>query len=162
MNLSNLPNLKAFSLYAVVICKPPRQRLAPRSAPPFAVLHDINIVLGTIPKSNKLTNLWFHFVIFGQRPFRGCLDQDWVGIFNEIIRIGAGKPLELEFGMSVSTDDVFETEHPGEDELYMRIMEKTTLLSDHPNICTHWWNSTYRNRNILPPPSGQVRTRCRR
>ena len=73
VNLSNLPNLKAFSLYAVVICKPPRKRLAPRSAPPFAVLHDINIVLGTIPKSNKLTNLWFHFVIFDQRPFRGCL-----------------------------------------------------------------------------------------
>ena len=39
------------------------------------------------------------------------MSQDWVGIFNEVIRIGAGKPLELEFGMSVSTDDFYETEH---------------------------------------------------
>ena len=162
MNLSKLPNLEAFSLSPVVCCKPPRKRNAPWSAPPFAALHDINIVLGTIPESNRLTNLWFHIVIMGVRPFRGCLDQDWVGTFKEVIRIGGGKPLELEFGMSVSTEDSYETEHPGEDELYRRIMEKTELLSDYPNICTHWWNSTFRNRGINPFPSGQVRTRCRR
>ena len=98
----------------------------------------------------------------GKRPFRGCLDQDWIGTFKEVIRIGGGKPLELEFGMSVSTEDDFETDHPGEDELYIRIMEKAEILSDYPNICTHWWNSTYRKRGINAFPSGQVRTRCRR
>ena len=99
----------------------------------------------------------------GLRPFRGCLDQDsdWVGTFKEVIRIAGGKPLELEFGMSVSTEDSYSnTEHPGEDE-YMHIMEKADLLSDYPNICAHWWNSTFRNRGINPFPSGQVRTRCR-
>ena len=29
------------------------------------------------------------------------MSQDWVGFFKEVIRIGVGKPLELEFGMSV-------------------------------------------------------------
>ena len=73
----------------------------------------------------------------GLHPFRGCLDQDWVGTFKEVIRIAGGKPLELEFGMSVSTEDSYSnTEHPGEDE-YMHIMEKADLLSDYPNICAH-------------------------
>ena len=164
VNLSNLSNLKAFSLFSIVDCEPSRGENAPMSlSPPLAVLQDINTVLRTIPKSNRVTNLWFHFVIIGVHPFRECLDQDWVGIFNEVIRIGDGKPLELEFAMSVCTDDVFETVFPGEDELYMRIMEKAAFLSFHPNICIHWWNSTFRNRyGICSPPIGQVHTRCRK
>ena len=110
-----------------------------------------------------MTNLWFEFEIVGLRPFRGCLDQDWVGMFNEVIRISGGKPLELELLMSVRTEDSdLKTEHPGEDDLYMRIMEKATSLLDYPNICTHWWNNTDWNRGLGPFPRGQVRGRCRK
>ena len=83
-------------------------------------------------------------------------------MFNEVIRIGDEKPLELELLMSASTGDAdFETEYPGEDGLYMRIMEKAALLSDYLNICTHWWNPTLLAHGIEPFLRGQVRTRCR-
>ena len=98
MNLTNLPNLHLFALYAFVDCNPPR------NAPSFVVLHDINIVLSAIPESNRVTNLWFDFEIHGRHPFHGCLDQDWVGMFNEVIRIAGGKPLELELQMVVFPD----------------------------------------------------------
>ena len=160
MNLSNLPNLQVFSLSAIIDCKVPRKRKASRKVPPFAVLLDINTVLGTILESNRVTNLWFDFDIVGRNPFRGCLDQDWVGMFNEVIRIGGEKPLELDFQIGVSTEDS-ETD-AGEDELYMGIMEKAGSLSDHPNICTHWWNPTFGSRGLRPFPRGQVRRRCRR
>lgn len=153
MNLSNLPNLQLFSLCAIVNCKAPWN--APWNAPPFAVLHDINIVLGTIPKFNTVTNFFFGFEIVGGRPFEGCLDQDWVGLFNEVIRIADGNPLELDLQLMVTRGD----EHPSQDELYMYITEKAALLSTHLNICTHWWNPTL---STVPFPHGQVRTRCRR
>jgi len=159
VNLSNLQNLRVFSLYNIINCTAPRK--APRNAQPFAVLHDINVVLGTIPESNKVTNLWFDFKIVGRRPFRGCLDQDWAGIFNEIIRIADGKPLELELQMVVSMGSL-ETEHPGQDELFMYIMEKAGSLSDYPKICTHFWNPTFWGRGLEPFPRGQVRSRCKR
>ncbi|KIM35989.1 hypothetical protein M413DRAFT_32032 [Hebeloma cylindrosporum] len=81
VSLSNLSNLHVFSVYAIINCN------TRRNAPRPAVLHDLNIVLGTIPKANKITNLSFDFDIIGRRPFPGCLDQDWVGMFDEIIRI---------------------------------------------------------------------------
>ena len=160
MNLSNLPNLQVFCLCIIINCKKPRK--APRNAAPPEVLRDINIILGTIPVSNKITNLWFDFDIFGRKPFRGCLDQDWVGIFNEIIRISDGKHLELELKMGVDMWDILETEHPGQDDLFARIMEKATPLSDYPEICTHFWNPSFWDRGLKPFPHGQVHSRCRR
>ena len=154
MNLGNLTNLHVFSLYTVVNCK------APRNAPPFAVLLDINIVLGTIPDSNRITNLCFCFEIVGRHPFHGSLDQGWVGTFNEVIRISGGNPLEFDLQMIVTRED-FETEHPGQDELYIRILEKAASLSDHPKICTHLWNPTFWSRGLGPLPHGQVCRRCR-
>ena len=96
-----------------------------------------------------------------RRPFKGCLDQDWVGIFKEVIRIGGGKPLELELMMAVDTGDL-EVKHPGADELYMSIMENAASLSDYPKICTHLWNPTFWSRGIGPFPRKQVRGRCKR
>ena len=104
MNLGNLPNLHAVSLYTLVNC------IVSRNVP-FAALHDIN---STIPGSNRLTNLSFEIELVGRCPFHGCLDQDWAGLFNEIIRIGGGRPLELELQMTVTAGD-FEIEHPGQD-----------------------------------------------
>ena len=80
-------------------------------------------------------------------------------MFNEVIRIGAGKPLELELQMVVSTKDL-ESEDPGQDELYMRIMEKAASLS--ARICTYLWNPTFWTRGVGPFSRGQVRRRCRR
>jgi hypothetical protein len=160
VNLSKIPNLQVFCLCIIISCKVPRK--SPRNAQPPEVLRDISIVLGTIPVSNKVTNLWFDFEIFGRRPFRGCLDQDWVGIFSEIIRISDGKPLELEIQMEVTTEDFLEDVHPGQDELYARIMEKTITLSDYPKICTHFSNPTFWARGLKSFPRGQVRSRCRK
>ncbi|KIM36039.1 hypothetical protein M413DRAFT_428131 [Hebeloma cylindrosporum] len=155
VNLSNLLNLRVFSVFAVINCN------IRRKAPRPAVLHDLNIVLGTIPKSNKITNLSFDFDIIGRRPFNGCLDQDWVGTFDEIIRISDGKPLELELAMAVSTGNLG-VDHPGAGELYRDITEKSASLSDHPEICAHFWNPTFWARGVGPFPRGQVRGRCRR
>ena len=85
-------------------------------------------------------------------------------MFNEVIRVGGGKPLELEIQMSVTTEDIFETEYSqtGQEELFMRIMEKAASLSDHPKICTHWWNPTYCNIPPFEVPSDRVRRRCKR
>ena len=160
VDLSKIPNLHVFSLAATVNCK--KSRKGPRNAPPFAALHDINIVLGTIPESNRVTNLWFDISMLGrrgQRPFLGCLNQDWDGMFNEIIRIGGGKPLELELQMSASMG-FLEPDHPEQNELYVGIMDKAALLSNHPKICAHFWNPTYWNRGIGPFTRGQVCRRC--
>ncbi|KIM47024.1 hypothetical protein M413DRAFT_23319 [Hebeloma cylindrosporum] len=138
VNLSKLPNLHVFSLYAIIKCKIRRKAARP------VVLHDINTVLRTIPGSNKITNLWFDFSILGRRPFHVCLEQDWVGIFKEIIRISGSKALELEFQMGVAVEPSDSELHPpGEDELYMHITEKAASLSDYPKICTHFWNPTF-------------------
>ena len=126
----------------------------------MVLLHDINLVLGTIPESNRVTNLWFDFEMMGRRPFRECVDQDWVGLFNEIIRISGGKRLELELKMGVSREDL--EDEPGREELFKRITEKGALLSDYPEICTHFWDPTYWSRGLRPFPRGQVRGRCRR
>ena len=67
-------------------------------------------------------------------------------MFNEVIRIGGGKPLELGLLMlvMVSTGESdLETKHPGEDELYIGITEKAALLSDYPNNCTHWMGQKF-------------------
>ena len=147
MNLSNLPNLQVFSLSTGL--NTGKQRIKRwRHDPPseLSTLDDINTVLATIPVCNRMTNLCFHFLTDCSPPFYECLDQDWVGMFNEIIRIGGEKPLELGLVMEVSLTT-------GADELCMRIMEKAALLSDHPNICSHWWDHTR-------GPYDQVRTRC--
>ena len=101
------------------------------------------------------------FNIIGRRPFVGCLDQDWVGMFNEVIRISAGKPLELELQMVVSAGNC-DSEYPGQDELYTHIMDKAGSLSDYPEICTHFRNHTFRAHGLNQFPPGQVRSRCRR
>jgi hypothetical protein len=145
VNLSNVSRLHVFSL-DISIC----------DAPQFAVLHDISIVLGTIPESNRLTNLAFNFSIAGQRPFRGCLDQDWDGMYNEVIRISDGKPLEVELQMAIYMEIV----EVRDDEIYMYIMDKAGSLSDYPKICTHFWNPTFYDRGLDPFPREQVRSRC--
>ena len=151
MNFSNLPNLQVVSLSAIL--NTGRQRIKRWHDPPseLSALDDINTVLATIPLCNRMTNLWFDFLTACSLPSDECLDQNWVGMFNEIIRIGGEKPLELELEMEVSPST-------RADELHMRIMEKATLLSDYPNICSHWWNPTPRSR----VHHHQVRTRCRR
>ena len=117
------------------------------------------MVLGTIPGSNRITNLSFDFIILGRHPYPGCLDQDWVGMFNEVIRIGDGKPLELELQIETG---YMGNEYIGQDELYMRIMENAASLSGHPKICTHWWNPILESRGLGRFTCGQVRRRCRR
>ncbi|KAF8799764.1 hypothetical protein BYT27DRAFT_7200998 [Phlegmacium glaucopus] len=136
LSLSGLVNLRAlsclhvFALYAVIKC----------DVPESAVVRDINLVLGTIPISNKITNLSFEFTICGEHPFGGCLGEDWVGIRDEVVRISAGKPLNLNLETSVLPPNL--QYPPGQDELYERITERISL-SDHPNIHTRFWHPTF-------------------
>ena len=121
MNLSNLPNLHIFSLCTVIKCN----ALWPE------VLHDISTVLGTIPRSNEVTNLWFGFKMVGWTCFCGCLDQDWVGMFNKVIRIAEGKPLMLELEMVIFMGILAER-HSRQDELFApltgRVIYHTYLI----------------------------------
>ena len=72
------------------------------------------------------------------------------------------KPLELELQMVVSTGNL-ETKHPGQDKLFVHIMEKGGIapgLSQNfpsllePYILAFWV------RGLSPFPHGQVRSRC--
>ena len=150
MNLSNVSRLHVFSLKTSIECNGPR----------FAVVHNINIVLGTIRESNRLTNLFFLLYMDGCRPFHGCLDQDWDGMYKEVIRISDGKPLEVDIQMEVIPNiEIDQSEE--EEELYMFIMDKAGSLSDYPKICTHFWNPFFWDRGLYPFPYNQVRSRCR-
>ena len=100
-------------------------------------LREIDFVLSTIPKVNQVTKLSLDFTIIGEHPFGGCLEEDWVGMCNEVIRISAGKPLELDLDLIPRH---FQFPDPERDELLERIKEKIVLsLSNYPNICSHWY-----------------------
>jgi hypothetical protein len=81
-------------------------------------------------------------------------------MFNEIIRISGGKPLELEIGLSAYIG-ILDLPERKELPVYTCVMEKAALFLDYPNICTHFWNPTCKDRWIGPYPH-QVRGRCRR
>ncbi|KAF8799703.1 hypothetical protein BYT27DRAFT_7342791 [Phlegmacium glaucopus] len=138
VNLRDLSYLHVFALYVIIKC----------DVPESAVVRDVNLVLNTIPTSNQVMNLSFYFSIRGEHPFGGCLEEDWVGLCDEIVRISAGKPLNLELETSALPHRFrcpFREEEspnplPGQDELYDRIMERISSLSDHPNICTRFWH----------------------
>jgi hypothetical protein len=146
VDLKDLSRLRVFALVASI------KGYVRRSV----VIRDINTVLGTIPASNQMTNLLFDFIIFGKRPFRGCLNEDWAGLCDQIIRISAEKPIELDL-LTTANDTP-----SGEDDLYSSILEKTTVFSDYPKICAHSWNPTCWDRGLAPSPRGQVRNKCKR
>ena len=127
MDLRHLPNLHIFAIYAVIKC----------GAPEPVVLRDINLVLSTIPKANQVTKLSLDFTIYGDHLFSGCLEEDWVGMCDEVVHISAGKLLELNLELSI-TPASFQCSPPRRAELCERIKEKMASLSDYPNISTHW------------------------
>ena len=129
MDLRHISNLRIFAIYAIIKC----------SAKDTAVLRDINIVLSTIPRANQVTQLSLDFTIYGDHPFDGCLEDDWVGMCDAVACISAGKPLALKLQMSISPTN-YQYPPPGRelgDELYERIKEKIASLSDYPSICTY-------------------------
>lgn len=121
------------------------------------VLQDINVVLSTIPASNRVTNLFFDIKINGRYPFHACLDQDWAGLWDQIVRISNEKPLEVDLQTVVEGINSV----PGEHVLYTRLSEKTAALSQFPQICTHFWSPDDWHRGRGPFPRDQVRSRCR-
>ena len=122
--------MRVFKLDAIIKC----------NVKESTVLRDINFVLSTIPASNKVTNLSFGFTISGKHPFRGCLEEDWDGMWDQVVRISAGKLLGLGLEMSVQMQmSNLQLEYPGEDKLYRRMEKRILSSSDHPNICTHLW-----------------------
>lgn len=152
LNPKDLSRLRVFALYAII------KKFNEKES---GALRDINIVLSKISASNQITNLSFDFSISGKHPFGGCLEQDWVGLRDEIIRISAGKPLELELETTVSLKS-FQSPDVGDGTIYKRIAETTASLSDFPSICAHFWNPTCWSSGLAPFPRDQVRSRCRR
>ena len=107
------------------------------------VLRDIKLVLSTIPKVNQVTKLSLEIIIFSVPTFSECFEEELVGMCEEVVRVSAGKPLELDLDMLISPKpSSFGPDYPliGRDELYKRIKERITFLSDHPNISTHLWH----------------------
>jgi hypothetical protein len=104
------------------------------------VLHDINLVLSTIPASNNVTNLFFDISIAGKQPFDGCFKEDWIGLWDEVVRISAGKPLELNLKATVLPYNFqYLARAQGQDELFERMTERiVALISNYPNIDTHF------------------------
>lgn len=94
------------------------------------VPHDINIVLRTIPMSNRVTTLSMGFSVSGKPPFRACSEDGWAGLCNEIIRISAGKTLKLNLDVCVYS------EFTGQRQLHERVLTNIASLSDYPNIST--------------------------
>ena len=130
MNLRHLPYLHVFALHAIISS----------DARKLVVLRDINLVLSTIPTANQVTELLLHFTICGVYPFHGCFEENWLGMCDEVVRISAGKSLELNLKVSISPTKL---PYPsrGRDELYRRIEEKVASLLDYPNISTHLLHS---------------------
>ena len=134
MDLRHLSYLRIFAINAIIKC----------DAQEHVVLRDINLVLSTIPKANQVIQLSLKFTIllsleftvFSYNPFDGFIGEDWAGMCDEVVRISAGKPLELN--LKVSTRSHRYLEPPGESELYERIKEKIASLPDYPNICVHF------------------------
>ncbi|EDQ99915.1 uncharacterized protein LACBIDRAFT_315058 [Laccaria bicolor S238N-H82] len=151
LNLKDLSRLRVFALYAIIKCNEKES----------GALCDINIVLSKISASNQITNLSFDLDISGKHPFGGCLEQDWVGLCDEIIRISAGKPLELELQTTVSLEG-FQSPDVGDGAIYSHIAETTASLTDFPKICAHFWNPTCWSGRLAPFPRSQVCSRCRR
>ena len=127
MDLRRLANLHILSIHSIIKCRVPER----------VVLRDIDLVLSTIPKANQVTKLSLDFAICGKRPFAECLEEDWVGMCDEVVRISAGKPFELDLDIWTNPH-VYNHIYPGRDELCERIKEKTASLSEYPNICIHW------------------------
>jgi hypothetical protein len=86
--------------------------------------------------------------------------EDWAGLSQQIIRIAADKPLELDLQMGVETDDVEDA--PGESLLYTALLKIVAPVSDCPNICNHFWNCTLGRSGLKASLLGEVRTKCKR
>ena len=127
MDLRHLPNLNIFAIHTFIKC----------DAQEPVVLGDIDLVLSTIPKANHVTKLSLGFTIYYGELLE-CLEDDWGGICYEVVRISAGKPLELNLKMLAGPAIFHDYQYPspGIDELDRRIKEKIASLSYYPNICT--------------------------
>jgi hypothetical protein len=112
VNLKDISCLRVFALHVIM-----------DYAREFVVLRDINLV-GTMPASNKVTNLLFYFSISGEYPFDRFFKEDWVGLWGEVVRISAWKPLDLNL-------EVVSCPAAGYRFLFERMTEKIALLSNN-------------------------------
>ena len=129
MDLRNLPSLHIFAVRSFIR----HYGENPEN------LRDFSRVLSTIPKANQITKLLLDFTVtvHDGHPFD---EEDWVGLCDEVVRVSAGKPLELNLKMSIHPPRILQYPSFRQDELYERIKEKIATLSDYPNICTHLWH----------------------
>jgi len=133
VDLRHLPNLRNFTFHTFVECD---------EHPEPVVSRDINFILSTIPNANQLNQLVFCFKIYGNPPYGGFLEQDLVGMCDEVVRVSAGKRLELILELilfdQVNPGPLVQVgPHSGGVELYESIKEKISHLSGYPNISTH-------------------------
>ena len=131
MDLSHIPNLHVFAISALIGF----------DAQEPVLLRDINVVLSTIPKDNLVTKLSLDFTINGEYPFDRCLEEDWAGMCDVVVRISAGKVLKFNLEISICPS---QSPPPGrDDKLFKDIKEKVASLSNYSNICTEVWKSPF-------------------
>ena len=117
VNLSKIPNMQVFCLYVIICCRTHPLRSS-------GILTSSSLQYPTCSIKSQTSSSSF------KSSVRNILLHVLIKIGLEIIRISDGEPLELELQMVVSTADIiWEIEHPGQYELFVRIMEKGTPLS---------------------------------
>jgi len=127
VNLRHCPRLRDFALKANIKC----------GVQESVVLHDISVVLSTIPTSNQVTDLSLDLVVWGGSPFPGVLEEDWAGICDGIERITGEKDLKLILEISIRSSP-YDYPPAGAEQLFKRIKEKTASLYEHLELIYSW------------------------
>ncbi|KAJ3515596.1 hypothetical protein NLJ89_g1662 [Agrocybe chaxingu] len=124
VNLKSVKKLCKIGMLPLIDCKTKK----------VTILSDLCAVLNTMPDSNAIHTVIFEVGIIGKQPFKACLDQDWDGLCQQLVRISAGKALKFSLFTSVYADG-FDAVKPGSARLYEKIDEKIrNALADHPRI----------------------------
>ncbi|KAJ3516655.1 hypothetical protein NLJ89_g995 [Agrocybe chaxingu] len=134
VNLKSLNKLRTFEIYVIINAKSKQH----------VVLRDLISVLRTFPASNSVQRFMLHVSIYGSKPFKGCLDEDWDGVCEEVVRISADKPMEFHLYSAVETNSI-SAKTTGDAALYQKIEDRVKVaLAEHEHISFHPLNTITR------------------
>ncbi|KAF9561634.1 hypothetical protein CPC08DRAFT_635186 [Agrocybe pediades] len=143
VNLSNLPELRRFTLSAVLGA--------------YDVVTDISTILERVPASNKMTNIMIGFEVSDASIMR--FDHRWHQLYGRVERIASQKKLEFElkFFPSSHTTPVKEVDMQG-----LKLLGNlTSLITSQSTICLHIWTPICWTLGIPPMVSGTYREQCK-
>ncbi|KAJ3504527.1 hypothetical protein NLJ89_g7888 [Agrocybe chaxingu] len=128
VDLELMSNLRIFHIYAGINCRGKQH----------TVLDDISKVLSSIPSPNRFQCFSLRVSIYGRKPFKGCLDEDWEGLCTQVVRVSGGRSLSFRV-VAFINDHKLDDRFPGDDILYASLEEKVEQsLSPYRNIKFHF------------------------